>query len=151
MKPAPSLPALCRARGKHRGFSGMAAEARSCTCMKAYLVNAADPVLTVSIEFGIRETDPARAASIIVEHKKMGGCMVEWSLQHDPERFVGQDTLWNMDHILTWLPPNGDVTGAHVETLGNMISEAFHQHKNAVADKKRHDAKKEGKEDVDFR
>jgi len=120
--------------------------------MKAYLVNAADPVLTVSIEFGIRETDPARAASIIVEHmKKMGGCMVEWSLQHDPERFVGQDTLWNMDHILTWLPPNGDVTGAHVETLGNMISEAFHQHKNAVADKKRHDAKKEGKEDVDFR
>jgi len=38
--------------------------------MKAYLVNAADPVLTVSIEFGIRETDPARAASIIVEHMK---------------------------------------------------------------------------------
>ena len=35
-----------------------------------YLVNAADPVLTVSIEFGIRETDPARAASIIVEHMK---------------------------------------------------------------------------------
>ena len=38
--------------------------------MKAYLVNAADPVLTASIEFGIRETDPARAASIIVEHMK---------------------------------------------------------------------------------
>jgi len=38
--------------------------------MKAYLVNAADPVLTVSIEFGIQETDPARAASIIMEHMK---------------------------------------------------------------------------------
>ena len=62
--------------------------------------------------------------------------MVEWSLQHDPERFAGQDTLWNMDHILTWLPPNGDVTGEHVETLGNLISEAFHQHKNAWQTKK---------------
>jgi len=72
--------------------------------------------------------------------------MVEWSLQHEPERFAGQDTLWNMDDTLTWLPPNGDVNEAHVETLGNMISEVFHQHENAVADKKRHDAKKEGKE-----
>jgi len=52
-------------------FCGMAADARSCTCVKAYLVNAADPVLTVSIEFGIRETDPARVASIIVEHMKV--------------------------------------------------------------------------------
>ena len=51
-------------------FCGLAAEARSYTCMKAYLVNAADPVLTVSIEFGIQETDPARAACIIVEHMK---------------------------------------------------------------------------------
>jgi len=66
--------------------------------------------------------------------KKMGGSMVKWSLQHEPERFTGQDTLWNMDHTLTWLPPNGDVNEAHLETLGNMISEAFHQHKNAVAD-----------------
>ena len=36
------------------------------------------------------------------------------------------------------------MTGEHVETLGNMISEAFHQHKIAVGNKKRHDAKKEG-------
>ena len=42
-------------------------------------------------------------------NKKMGGSMVEWCLQHEPERFAGQDTLWNMDHTLTWLPPNGDV------------------------------------------
>ena len=38
--------------------------------MRAYLVNASDPVLTVSIEFGIQETDPARAAHIIVQHMK---------------------------------------------------------------------------------
>ena len=34
-----------------------------------------------------------------------------------------------MDDKLKWLPPNGDVTGAHVETLGDMISEAFRAHK----------------------
>ena len=46
---------------------------------------------------------------------------------------------------MTWMLTKGDVTGEHVETLGNMISEGFHEHKNAVARKKRHDAKKEGK------
>jgi len=51
-------------------FCGLAAEARSCTCMKAYLVNASDLVLTVSIEFGIQETDPARAAHIIEQRMK---------------------------------------------------------------------------------
>jgi hypothetical protein len=51
-------------------FCGLAAEARSCTCMKAYLINASDPVLTVSIEFGIQEQDPARAAHIIVQRMK---------------------------------------------------------------------------------
>ena len=70
--------------------------------------------------------------------------MVKWSLQHEPERFTGQDTLWNMDHTLTWLPPIGDVNEAHLETLGNMISEALHQHKNAVAEKKRIDACDQG-------
>jgi len=50
-----------------------------------------------------------------------------------------------MDHILTWLPPNGDVDGAHLETLGNMISEAFHQHKIKTADKIKNDAKKTDK------
>jgi len=51
-------------------FCGLAAEARSCTCMKAYLVNASDPVLIVWIEFGIQEPDPARAAHIIVQRMK---------------------------------------------------------------------------------
>ena len=47
-----------------------------------------------------------------------------------------------MDQTIAWLPPNGDVTAAHVETLGNMISEAFHQHWKAKRDKKKNDAKK---------
>jgi len=47
-----------------------------------------------------------------------------------------------MDHTLTWLPPNGDVTGAHVETLGNMISEAFHKHKRAEREKRLSDTNK---------
>jgi len=77
--------------------------------------------------------------------KKLGGSMTGWSLQQEPAYFEGEDTLWNMDDTLTWLPPNGDVNGAHVETLGNMISEAFHNHKNSVSDKKRNDAKKAAK------
>jgi len=55
--------------------------------------------------------------------------MSGWSLECEPEHFTHVDTLWRMDHKLTWLPPNGDVTGAHVGTLGDMISEAFHAHK----------------------
>jgi len=47
-----------------------------------------------------------------------------------------------MDHILTWLPPNGDVAGAHLDILGNMISEAFHQHKIKNADKIKNASKK---------
>jgi len=82
----------------------------------------------------------------VAERKaKLGGSMTGWSRQHEPEYFEGQDTLWNMDDTLTWLPPNGDVNGAHVETLDNLISEAFHRHKAAVGDKKRNDAKKEVK------
>jgi len=46
------------------------------------------------------------------------------------------------DQPLTWLPPNGDVNAAHLETLGNMISEAFHQHKFKNRDKIKNDAKK---------
>jgi len=34
-----------------------------------------------------------------------------------------------MDQPLMWLPPDGDVNHMHLETLGNMISEAFHQHR----------------------
>jgi len=66
---------------------------------------------------------------VAARNKKMGRTLAGWSLQDEPEHFAGQDTRWRMDHTLTWLPPNGDVTGAHVETLGNMISEAFHKHK----------------------
>jgi len=79
---------------------------------------------------------------VAARNKKLGGTLAEWSLQHEPEHFAGEDTRWTKDHTLTWLPPNGDVTGAHVETLGNMISEAFHKHKKAERDKKKNDAKK---------
>jgi len=34
-----------------------------------------------------------------------------------------------MDQRLTWMPPDGDVNNAHLGTLGNVISEAFYQHK----------------------
>jgi len=47
---------------------------------------------------------------------------------------------------MTWLPPNGDVDAGHLETLGDMISEAFHQHKEAVYNKKKNDAKKAAKQ-----
>ena len=46
-----------------------------------------------------------------------------------------------MDDALTWLPPNGDVTGAHVETLGDMISEAYHAHKRREGELRRAEAK----------
>ena len=89
---------------------------------------------------------PGPTKRYVAERKaKLGGSMIGWSLQYEPEYFEGQDTLWNMDDTLTWLPPNGDVNGAYVETLGNLISEAFHRHKAAVGDKKRNDAKKEVK------
>jgi len=47
-----------------------------------------------------------------------------------------------MDDTLTWLPPNGDVTGAHVETLGNIISEVFDRYKKQEKDKRTADEKK---------
>ena len=79
---------------------------------------------------------------VTARNKKLGGTLVGWSLQREQEHFAGEDTRWTMDHTLTWLPPNGDVTGAHVETLGNMISEAFHKHKKAERDKRIADAKR---------
>ena len=39
-----------------------------------------------------------------------------------------------MDQILTWLPPDRNVNHMHLETLGNMISEAFHQHQMKMRD-----------------
>jgi len=47
-----------------------------------------------------------------------------------------------MEQTLTWLPPDGDVNGVHVETLGNMIFEAFYAHKSAVRTKRNEDAKR---------
>jgi len=79
----------------------------------------------------------------VAERKKaLGGDLSKWSLLHEPEHFAGEDTLWTMDDTLTWLPPDGDVTGEHVETLGNMISEAFYAHLAAKKNKKSADAKK---------
>jgi len=67
--------------------------------------------------------------------------MSGWSLEYEPEYFTGVDTLWCMDDRLTWLPPDGDVTGIHVGTLGDMISEAFHAHKRKEGDARRSEAK----------
>jgi len=60
---------------------------------------------------------------------KLGRSLAGWTLQHEPEHFAGTDTHWTMGQTLTWLPPDGNVNHMHLETLGNMISEAFHQHK----------------------
>jgi len=79
---------------------------------------------------------------VTARNKKLGCTLVGWSLQVEPQHFAGVDTRWRMDHTLTWLPPNGDVTGAHVETLGNMISEAFHKHKRTEREKRLSDKNK---------
>ena len=63
---------------------------------------------------------------------KLGETLAGWTLQNEPEHFAGTDTLWTMDQTLRWLPPDGDVTHEHLETLGNMISEAFYQHKSKM-------------------
>jgi len=80
-----------------------------------------------------------------IRNKKMGGSMTKWTLQHEPEPFAGQDTRWTMDDKFTWLPPDGDGSAAHIETLGDMISEAFHNHKLALWQKTTKDAKKAAK------
>ena len=71
--------------------------------------------------------------------------MANWTLQHGPEPFAGQDTLWLMDDIFTWMPPDGDVRAPHIETLGEMISEAFHNHWLAIKGKKFKDKYKDAK------
>jgi len=65
---------------------------------------------------------------------KLKGSLAGWTLQIEPEHFAGVDTQWTMDQPLTWLPPDGNVNHEHLETLGNMISEAFHQHKAKMLD-----------------
>jgi len=64
----------------------------------------------------------------------LGSTLEGWTLQNEPDHFAGTDTLWTMDETLRWLPPDGDVNHMHLETLGNMISEAFHQHKMNMRD-----------------
>jgi len=56
----------------------LAAEARSEMCTKSFLVHAGDPVLTVWKEFGVRCTDAAEAASLIVQrmHLLPGGVVL---------------------------------------------------------------------------
>jgi len=66
---------------------------------------------------------------------KLNGSLAGWTLKIEPEHFAGTDTQWTMDQPLTWLPPDGHVNHEHLETLGNMISEAFHQHKDKKYDK----------------
>ena len=80
-----------------------------------------------------------------IRNKKHVGSMAKWTLQHEPEPFAGQDTLWTMDDTFTWLPPAGDAHAPHIETLREMISEAFHNHWLAVKSKKHNDAKKTAK------
>ena len=65
---------------------------------------------------------------------KLKGSLAGWTLQVEPEHFECADTRWTMDQPLTWLPPDGNVNHEHLETLGNMISEAFHQHKLKMYD-----------------
>jgi len=68
---------------------------------------------------------------------KLKGSLAGWTLQVEPEHFAGVDTRWTMDQTLTWLPPEGNVNHEHLETLGNMISEAFYQHEGVRRRKKR--------------
>jgi len=72
--------------------------------------------------------------------------MANWTLQPEPEPFAGQDTLWTMDDTFTWMPPDGDVRAPHIETLGEMISEAFHNHWLAIRNKKFKDKIKDAKQ-----
>ena len=64
---------------------------------------------------------------------KLGGSLAGWTLQNQPEHFAGTDTEWTMDQTLTWIPPDTCTHDNHIGTLGNMISEAFHQHKKNLA------------------
>mmetsp|Transcript_52027 Transcript_52027/g.76168 ORF Transcript_52027/g.76168 Transcript_52027/m.76168 type:complete len:194 (-) Transcript_52027:201-782(-) len=85
---------------------------------------------------GPRRPQGRRATSKRVKERKLklNGSLAGWTLQVEPEHFAGVDTGWTMDQTLTWLPPDGNVNHEHLETLGNMISEAFFQHKMKVLD-----------------
>jgi len=91
----------------------------------------------------------ATGTRVRIRNKKHGGGMANWTLQPEPEPFAGKDTRWTMDDTFTWMPPDGDVREPHIETLGEMISEAFHNHwmviKNKKFKDKYRDAKKKSK------
>jgi len=65
---------------------------------------------------------------------KLGGSLAGWILQNPPEHFAGTDTRWTMGQTLTFLPPDPCIDANHLETLGNIISEAFHQHRRTFRD-----------------
>jgi len=86
-------------------------------------------------DFWKSSTDFAATKKRVKERKlKLKGSLAGWTLQVEPEHFAGADTHWTMDQALTWLPPDGNVNHEHLETLGNMISEAFYQHNMKVFD-----------------
>jgi len=58
----------------------------------------------------------------------MGGSLRDWTLQTPLHHFKDVDTRWNMDTELVWLSPDGDLSTTFFNTLGDMISEAFHAH-----------------------
>jgi len=86
--------------------------------------------------YGSRKPQGSRLTNKRVKERKLKlkGSLAGWTLQIEPEHFAGADTQWTMDQPLTWLPPDGNVNHEHLETLGNMISEAFHQHKQTKWD-----------------
>jgi len=59
----------------------------------------------------------------------LGGSISGWSLECELEHFTDVDTLWRVEDKLRLLSPDGDLTKTHVETLVDMISEAFYAHK----------------------
>jgi len=88
----------------------------------------------------------ATAKRVKIRNKKHGGSMANWTLHPEPAPFAGQDTRWNMNDTFTWIPPDGDVRAPHIETLGEMISEAFHNHWTAIKSKRNKDKKKHARQ-----
>ena len=69
------------------------------------------------------------AVASAVASEKLRGSMSGWSLECEPEHFTDVDTLWRVEDKLRLMSPDGDLTKTHVETLGDMIPEAFYAHK----------------------
>jgi len=56
--------------------------------------------------------------------EELGGSMKGLTLQTPLDYFKDVDTKWKMDTKFVWLSPEGDII--FTNTLGDMISEAFH-------------------------